>query len=166
MPLNLVSTSSVRVIVSTRLSNLMSVDLACEHEMHLRDKEEFTSFTVAFWLVQFHGSGSFLHEIGLVQRPSHACSQPPYFSTKLSRRSIQAWWRRLLSSSSFLFLLLKTHPANFILIPQSKSCLAAIVAMAAQLAIFTLLSNLYISGSFDMDISSGFIEFMKIASSL
>ena len=121
MPLNLVSTSSVRVIVSTRLSNLMSVDLACEHEMHLRDKEEFTSFTVAFWLVQFHGSGSFLHEIGLVQRPRHACSQPPYFSTKLSRRSIQAWWRRLLSSSSFLFLLLKTHPANFILIPQNQN---------------------------------------------
>ena len=110
----------------------MSVDLACEHEMHHRDKEEFTSFTVAFWLVQFHGSGSFLHEIGLVQRPRHACSQPPYFSTKLSRRSIQAWWRRqLLSSSSFLFLLLKTHPANFILIPQIKSFLASSVAKAA-----------------------------------
>ena len=72
MPLISVSTISVRVIVSTRLSNLMSVDLACEHEMHLRDKEEFTSFTVAFWLVQFHGSGSFLHEIGLVQRPRHS----------------------------------------------------------------------------------------------
>ena len=40
--------------------------------VHLRDKEEFTSFTVAFWLVQFHGSGSFLHEIGLVQRPRHS----------------------------------------------------------------------------------------------